>query len=317
MIGTAILIVDDEEHITRTLARSLRDQFTIFTANNAEDALTILAREDIAVILTDQRMADISGVDLLERARQLRPDALGILISGYSDITAVIDALNLGTVRGYLPKPWDIDEVRRQVTDAAHQYEAIFRNREALRDTVEAVREAQKQIDTLREQLDQIGFSYQSLAASLQATYSQEISSLEQLSSSAPAMVTANSFGLQMVREAVPAEFEELVQKYSDLLAEIIDQSIHGLPSVLSSQTLRAMAEHLGFLRAGPRDVIDVHTTGLKRLSNNVSFQKAQVIAQEGRLLVLELMGYLVAYYRSRSILTREPFPIVRSKETP
>lgn len=81
----------------------------------------MIAQVEIAVILTDQRMPGLTGVQLLERARQIRPDALGILISGYSDLNVLVEALNLGTVRGYLHKPWDLAELRRRLREAARQ----------------------------------------------------------------------------------------------------------------------------------------------------------------------------------------------------
>ena len=81
MLKPTLLIVDDEENITRSLARSLRDQFTVFTANTGQVALDILACESIDVILTDQRMPGMPGVDLLARAKSVSPGSIGIAAS--------------------------------------------------------------------------------------------------------------------------------------------------------------------------------------------------------------------------------------------
>jgi response regulator RpfG family c-di-GMP phosphodiesterase len=131
----AILVVDDEEGITQTLSRGLGDLFTVFTASSGEEALAIVAREPIAVILTDQRMPGLSGVQLLEQAKRIRPTALGMLSSGYFDQQALDAALDLGTVRGYLHKPWRLEEVRRRVAEVVRHYHASARSGNAIQGT--------------------------------------------------------------------------------------------------------------------------------------------------------------------------------------
>jgi len=120
-----ILIVDDEEDVTRSLARSLREQFTVLTAHSGEDALKIIERADPAVVLTDQRMPGISGVELLGQIQALKPKTVGILISGYSDVVALTAALNLSNVRGFIPKPWDLDSLRGKLDQAVTQYREL------------------------------------------------------------------------------------------------------------------------------------------------------------------------------------------------
>ncbi len=122
-----ILIVDDEENVTRSLARSLKDNFTILTANNGQDAIEIVRRSNPAVVLTDQRMPEMTGVELLERIRKVKPDIVGILISGYSDIIALTAAVNLGNVRGFIPKPWDVDALRTKLEETVNIYREMIR----------------------------------------------------------------------------------------------------------------------------------------------------------------------------------------------
>jgi YesN/AraC family two-component response regulator len=93
----------------------------VFTANSGEAALEILAREAIAVIVTDQRMPGLTGVQLLERARHIQPAALGIICSAYFDSEALSAALNLGTVRGFIHKPWTMAELRRRISEVLLQ----------------------------------------------------------------------------------------------------------------------------------------------------------------------------------------------------
>jgi PAS domain S-box-containing protein len=118
----AILIVDDDEAITQLAQRSLIEQFTVFTATSAEQALAVLACQPIAVILADQRMPTMTGVQLLERVKHISPQTIGILSSGYLDNDVLSEALNLGNVRGYIQKPWVPSELRRRITEVAQHY---------------------------------------------------------------------------------------------------------------------------------------------------------------------------------------------------
>ncbi len=104
-----ILYVDDEEKSLKSFTRAFEDQFRIFTANNAQDGLKILDanKDNIGVLITDQRMPGEKGVWLLEKARQTRPRILRMLATAFSDMDAAIAAVNSGAIFKYLTKPWD------------------------------------------------------------------------------------------------------------------------------------------------------------------------------------------------------------------
>ena len=105
----AILYVDDEEKSLKYFARAFQDQFRIFTASNAQEGLKILEehKDEIGLLMTDQRMPGEKGVWLLEKARQLRPRIIRILATAYSDMEAAIAAVNTGAIYKYVTKPWD------------------------------------------------------------------------------------------------------------------------------------------------------------------------------------------------------------------
>lgn len=127
LVKPTILIVDDEESVTRLLARSLNDQFTVLTAASGLDALAIVERAHPAVILTDQNMPGMSGLELLDRIGSIYPKAIGILISGHSDVVTLTAAINLANVRGFIPKSWDIDTLRKKLDEAVSQYREMVR----------------------------------------------------------------------------------------------------------------------------------------------------------------------------------------------
>ncbi|MEY2427639.1 MAG: two-component system, probable response regulator PhcQ [Verrucomicrobiota bacterium] len=105
----AILYVDDEEKSLKYFARAFEDQFRIFTAVNAAEGLKLLDahKDDIGLLMTDQRMPGEKGVWLLEKARQLRPRIVRILATAYSDMDAAVAAVNTGSIYKYVSKPWD------------------------------------------------------------------------------------------------------------------------------------------------------------------------------------------------------------------
>jgi len=105
----AILYVDDEEKSLKYFSRAFADQFRIFTAANAQDGLKILEehKDDIGLLMTDQRMPGEKGVWLLEKARQLRPRIIRMLATAFSDMEAAVAAVNSGAIYKYISKPWD------------------------------------------------------------------------------------------------------------------------------------------------------------------------------------------------------------------
>src|SRR5215467_6215642 len=105
----AVLYVDDEEKSLKYFVRAFEDQFRIYTASNAQEGLKLLEahKDEVGVLMTDQRMPGEKGVWLLEKARQLRPRIIRILATAYSDMEAAIAAVNTGAIYKYVTKPWD------------------------------------------------------------------------------------------------------------------------------------------------------------------------------------------------------------------
>jgi DNA-binding NtrC family response regulator len=118
-----ILIVDDEPEVLYSLRALLRRDFELHTAQTAYEAEQVLQSQPIHVVLSDQRMPGVTGVDFLTRVHREHPDTVRLLLTGYADIRAVIDAINRGHVYRYLTKPWDADELRLVLRQACEHYE--------------------------------------------------------------------------------------------------------------------------------------------------------------------------------------------------
>jgi DNA-binding response OmpR family regulator len=144
----------------------------------------------------------------------------------------------------------------------------------------------------------------QTLLRARQAETAREIDSLEQFPRLPQAAVAAQSFGLTPLREGLPNLFDELVQHYGELLDLALEQRVYKVNYQLS-ESLRALGDQLGFIKAGPRDVVQIHRAALLKKAANVTVSKSRAYLEEGRLLILELMGNLVSYYRNYALSVR------------
>jgi len=114
-----LLLVDDEENVLRSLVRLFRrDGYRILAAGNVRDAFDLLATNEVQVILSDQRMSDMSGTEFLGRVKMLYPDTVRMVLSGYTDLATVTDAINRGAIYRFLTKPWNDDELREHIRQA-------------------------------------------------------------------------------------------------------------------------------------------------------------------------------------------------------
>ncbi|ADY53881.1 response regulator receiver protein [Pseudopedobacter saltans DSM 12145] len=122
-----VLYVDDEDNNLISFKANFRMEYKVFTAISGEEALKILEKENIDIIITDQRMPNMTGVEFLEMVIEKNPDPMRILLTGYADMSAVIDAVNRGKIYHYLAKPWDEKEMHETIQNA---YEALKKKRD-------------------------------------------------------------------------------------------------------------------------------------------------------------------------------------------
>src|SRR6266850_8414483 len=120
-----MMIVDDEPANLRTLERLFRPDYQVVTAASGAEALALLEQHDIALLISDQRMPLMTGIELMTRTVTIRPQMVKILLTGYTDVGALIEALNSGLVYRYLTKPWNNDDLRTTVGRALEHYEMM------------------------------------------------------------------------------------------------------------------------------------------------------------------------------------------------
>jgi DNA-binding NtrC family response regulator len=118
------MIVDDEAANLRLLERLFRSDYTVITSESGAEALKLLEQQDVALLITDQRMPGMTGIELVQRTAPLRPHMVRIILTGYTDVESLVEALNSGHVYKYVTKPWNNDDLRLTVSRALEHYEA-------------------------------------------------------------------------------------------------------------------------------------------------------------------------------------------------
>ena len=117
-----VLYIDDEDNNLNSFKASLRKDFHIITAIDAEEGLKIAESEELHVVIADQRMPGLTGVEFFEKLMKVNPDPVRILLTGYSDIASVIDAINKGEVYRFIDKPWNLEQIKNAIKNAAEIY---------------------------------------------------------------------------------------------------------------------------------------------------------------------------------------------------
>jgi DNA-binding NtrC family response regulator len=121
-----LLLVDDEERILRSLAMLFRGQYQLLTTTDAREALAIVERQQVHVVVSDQKMPIMRGADMLREIKERSPNSMRILLTGYSELDAIIASVNEGEIFRYVNKPWDAAELRSTVDQAAQIAGALF-----------------------------------------------------------------------------------------------------------------------------------------------------------------------------------------------
>ena len=120
-----LLLVDDEENVLNSLGRLFRrDGYRVLSASSVNDALALLGNNEVQVILSDQRMPEMSGTDFLAQVKVLYPDTIRMVLSGHADLKTVTEAINRGAIYRFLTKPWDDRELRDHIREAFRTFEA-------------------------------------------------------------------------------------------------------------------------------------------------------------------------------------------------
>ena len=146
-----ILVVDDEEAILETMTFTFQDDYEVYTSTDARKALELLDQKaPFAVVLTDQRMPDMSGVEFVAEVFRRHPATVRMILTGFSDIEAIIQAINDGHVYAYITKPWEPEQLKQLMKQAVEHYKLSVENERLLAD----LRKANVFLEAVMDELD-------------------------------------------------------------------------------------------------------------------------------------------------------------------
>ena len=268
-----ILLIEDDPAYTKLVRKFLLDSdqsslaegfaFELTEVKNFAGAMELLKSSCFDAILLDLMLPDSQGINSLVTIKKKAPDIPIVVQTGKDDEALIVQAFQLGAF-GYIRKN-NLDRnlllYAIRLAMERQQYIANF----------ELVKQQQEQ--------------------------EQEFQVLEELANAVGTKVTARMFGTSALQDSLPEIFGEMVTEYGYVMDLALEQRAYKIEHNISDR-LRNLAEKLGFLKTGPRDIVAIHTKALKQRSENATLAKAQAYVTEGRLMVLELMGYLTSYYR-------------------
>ena len=273
-----ILLIEDNPGDARLIQEMLVEagdgQFVLEIADQLSLGMERLAEGVVDAVLLDLGLPDSQGLDTFITVHSQAPEVPIVVLTGLEDESLATQAMREGA-QDYLTK----GQLDKDLLIRAIRY-AIERQR-LLRELERAKQREQQE---------------------------RELRSLEQLSAASPTAVTAQTFGIVPLQKGYPSIFNKSVKSYGDLLKKALEQRMYKIDHNIS-HGLQSMAEQLGFLRAGPRDVIELHLAALKKNTKHVTPEKAKVYAEEGRVMALELMGFLVSFYRDHSLGFQNELP--------
>ena len=243
----AILYVDDEERSLKNFERGFKDTFRIFTASNAEDGLRLLEAhaDEIGVIMSDQRMPGMKGVQFLEKARQLRPKMIRILATAFSDLDAAIASVNTGAIYKYITKPWEGHELEHTLKRSLEFFMVQHERDQLLREKMSVLHKM-----VITDRVLSLGV----LAAGLGHHVRNAMTAVRTFLDLAPEMLHRESLDLnQLHHPAFWQDFHRKVQDRVKLLIDLLDdlaENTEGNPFQFDSEVSlhEVVAEAVGMV---------------------------------------------------------------------
>jgi len=151
-----LLVVDDEPNVCDSVHDLLRREFRVLKAHSAEEGYKIMQNEEVHIVMSDQRMPQITGVELLAKVKARYPMAIRMLFTGYADLESIVAAINQGHVYQFLKKPWQPEELESAVRQAAAEYERLGRDLEERERLQLTVQDLLNRVSALEKEIGQL-----------------------------------------------------------------------------------------------------------------------------------------------------------------
>ncbi len=153
MLSRTVLFVDDEPNVLNALRRLLRkEEYSTIFADSGQKGLELLSEHEVHLVVSDQRMPDMEGTQFLQKVKQISPDAVRVILSGYADAAVIVESINKGEVYRFIAKPWNDDSLKASLRQCLNHYEILRQNKALLEQT----RQQNDQLRNLNEHLEEM-----------------------------------------------------------------------------------------------------------------------------------------------------------------
>ncbi len=226
----SILYIDDEEHNLVSFKSTFRREFNIFVAISGPVGLEIMEQNDIGLVITDQRMPEMTGVEFLEKVMLLHPDCIRMIMTGFSDMDAIIQAINKGNIYRYIAKPWNREELKITIDSAFEVYNLKDQNKQLIEDLKEANLNLEQKVEERTRQIEQ---QRRNITDSIQ--YASRIQSALMLPSEELDRLLPSHFILNKPKDIVSGDYFWVSHKGNRMIVAVADCTGHGVPGAFMS----------------------------------------------------------------------------------
>jgi len=274
-----LLVVDDEPDVVKSIKDLFRLDYRVLGTTRPSEALEILNKNDVHVVLTDQRMPEMSGVEFLRRTRGEHPETIRLLMTGYADLRTVIDAINRGHVYRYITKPWDPDELQTIIKDAVERYGLLAERR--------SLTQQLQQSNALLQQSDQLKTAFIRVASHELRSPMTILTGAIRLAQKTPGMDGACQDWLDRIARAAQrlghlvdqlvtmlelGRFDRALDRTPTNLAELINKSADDVRPFVAQRHQQLMVEVAADLGAASIDADKIRDSLNHLLLNAIKF---------------------------------------------
>lgn len=263
----SVLLIDDDAAERALFRQRLKDvesdSFDFREAETLSDSLGLIQNEPVDLAILDLNLPDTEGLATLESLYAAAPSVPIIVLTGLDDADLGLKAIQVGAQDFLVKGDLNPELVRRSVRYALERHKILMR--------LEAVE--------------------------YEAQQARERGSLERLAAPPLASTSARAFQVTRLHDGAPLQFSDIVNEYGELLEAAVNQTVTQADLNVPPR-LKQLAVRLGRLKVAPRDVIDIHLSAMKARTANMTGRKAKAMSTEGRIVLLEMMGYLAGEYR-------------------
>lgn len=226
----SILYVDDEKDNLTVFNSAFRRYYEIHLANSGSEGFEIMKINNIQLIISDQRMPEMTGTEFLKRTIIDYPDCVRIILTGYSDIEAVIQAINIGQVHRYISKPWDKEEMKIMIDNGLETYDLKQQNKMLIEDLQDANKSLEQKVI---ERTEKIELQNREITSNIK--YASKIQKALLPPQKEMEKLLPSFFLLNKPKDIVSGDYYWLAQKDSKVIIAVADCTGHGVPGAFMS----------------------------------------------------------------------------------